>query len=211
VEEELSLYVAKHDRVSAACRLTLEEEAELLDLTAAGGGGAGGSSSSSSSSNQSRWWSQVDNVALYNRRNFVKAALDGNGRPVTVTYPAGGGNAASSASFALTSGGAPGGAPSGGGSKGSSAVGTGTTKLPMFDAVRDDTMVAVAAGGDRNIASFLSRFNSLGYTRPDEHIGAQTILFLNKALDHGTDAQTRTCDARENTIHFFKRKVCGIK
>jgi hypothetical protein len=202
VEEELSLYVAKHDRVSAACRLTLEEEAELLDLTAAGGGGAGGSSGGSS--NQSRWWSHVDNVALYNRRNFVKAALDGNGRPVTVTYPAGGGNAASSASFALTSGGAPpGGGPSGGGSKGSSAAGTGTTKLPMFDAVRDDTMVAVAAGGDRNIASFLSRFNSLGYTRPDEHIGAQAILFLNKALDHGTDAQTRTCIAREITILFF--------
>lgn len=170
VEDELSAYVAKQDRVSASCRLTLLEEAELLDLAASGDLGGGGSTSG----NQSRWWSNVDNVALYNRRNLIKAALEGTGRPVTVAYPAGGGNAASSASYALTTG-----------SSSSSAVGTGTSKLAMFDSVKDDTIVTVACGGDKGIASFTSRFHSLGYTRPDEQVGAQAISYLNKALDHG--------------------------
>ena len=174
VEEELSAYVAKQDRVSASCRLTLLEEAELLDLTASSGGGA------ASGSNQSRWWSNVDNVALYNRRNLIKASLEGTGRPVTVAYPSGGGNASSAASYALFNGNSGGGDGSSG-----SGVGTGTSKLAMFDSVRDDTIVTVANGGDKCISTFMSRFHSLGYTRPEEHVGAAAILYLNKALDHG--------------------------
>lgn len=181
MEDELSAYVAKQDRVSASCRLTLLEEAELLDLAASGDLGGGGSTSG----NQSRWWSNVDNVALYNRRNLIKAALEGTGRPVTVAYPAGGGNAASSASYALTTGSSSSSSSGGGRARSNSAVGTGTSKLAMFDSVKDDTIVTVASGGDKSIASFTSRFHSLGYTRPDEQVGAQAISYLNKALDHG--------------------------
>jgi len=183
VEDELSAYVGKQDRVSASCRLTLLEEAELLDLTASGDLGGGGGTSGN---NQSRWWSNVDNVALYNRRNLIKAALEGTGRPVTVAYPAGGGNAASSASYALTTGSSnSSGGAGGSGRRSSSAVGTGTSKLAMFDSVKDDTIVTIANGGDKSITSFSSRFHSLGYTRPDEQVGAQAISYLNKALDHG--------------------------
>ena len=182
MEDELSAYVAKQDRVSASCRLTLLEEAELLDLTASGDFGGG----SNGGNNQSRWWSNVDNVALYNRRNLIKAALEGTERPVTVAYPAGGGNAASSASYALTTGSSnSSGGAGGSGSISSSAVGTGKSKLAMFDSIKDDTIVTIANGGDKSITSFSSRFHSLGYTRPDEQVGAQAISYLNKALDHG--------------------------
>ena len=85
VEEELTDYVLKHDRVSATCRLTMLEEAELLDEVYHNAQGLNSGDVDDAGQKKiqgGRFWSSIDNVVLYNRRNFIKAALEGSGRPV---------------------------------------------------------------------------------------------------------------------------------
>lgn len=52
----------------------------------------------------------------------------------------------------------------------------------MFDAVSDKSILAT---GIDQAKSFLSKFTTMSYTRPEEHVGAQAILFINKCLDNG--------------------------
>lgn len=55
IEEELTSYVIKYECVSAVCRLSMQEEADLLDAVQFG-----------DNANASRWWSNVDNVVSVN-------------------------------------------------------------------------------------------------------------------------------------------------
>ena len=47
--------------------------------------------------------------------------------------------------------------------------------LPLFDKVVDRTIMASSAGGEKSIMSFLSKFASLSYSRPEETVGGRPV------------------------------------
>ena len=51
-----------------------------------------------------------------------------------------------------------------------------------FDAVIDRS--AFAQSVDK---SFLSKFSTLTYSRPEEHVGAQAVVYLNSVIDRGLE------------------------
>ncbi len=68
------------------------------------------------------------------------------------------------------------GAASGGGGGGS-----GNSKLPMFDSVVDRSIMGVSST-EASVKSFLSKFSSMSYTRPEEIVGVPTMLYINKVF-----------------------------
>ena len=137
---ELGEYALKHEWVSAVCRLTFEEEVELLDFVAhssaqlSSDGSSAGERSDKGGGLATRWWSDIDNVDLYNRYNLLKAALappspslaaSGPRVPIRVAYRKGPAAAAAKGNQGQEAGGLAGG------------QGTGVSPLPMFDAVHD--------------------------------------------------------------------------